>query len=135
MFITKENHEKLVSDIARLTAENEALSAAKLATETELQQLTEANAALVSEKEAIQAETESLRAENEQYKQAETEIETTNSDLKAQLTEAKGLVAELRELKNTWKPDARAAGDGKGTAKGTIDLERVNEVIKIQNQK
>ena len=137
MFITKESYDKLVSEAADAKAANETLAADKAAAEQEIERLTTENAALAADKEALQSEIQSLKAESDAIKeQAEAGLNTQQAELTAELSEAKALVSELREMKNTWKPDARAAGDGKNTAKGaSIDLDRVKEVIKIQNEK
>jgi ATP-dependent Clp protease protease subunit len=82
-------------------------------------------------------ELKALKAENETLKAKVTELETSNkaakdaeASFKAKEVEAKALVTELTNLKNTWQPDGRTNDPGSNsTAKG-IDLNKVAENLK-----
>ena len=82
-------------------------------------------------------ELKALKTENETLKAKVTELETSNkaakdaeASFKSKEVEAKALVTELTNLKNTWQPDGRTNDPGSNsTAKG-IDLNKVAENLK-----
>jgi uncharacterized protein YlzI (FlbEa/FlbD family) len=87
-------------------------------------------------------ELKALKTENETLKAKVTELETSNkaakdaeASFKAKEVEAKALVTELTNLKNTWQPEGRTNDPGhNSTAKG-INLDKVAENLKKLKEK
>jgi ATP-dependent protease ClpP protease subunit len=58
---------------------------------------------------------------------AEAEVETANKKAEEAIAEAQGIVTELTNLKNTWKPDKRNKFDTPNKV-GRIDINKVKEL-------
>lgn len=101
---------------------------------TEVKQPAEAKTELqIAQDKIAELEAKVSAAEAEKEKAVAAEASFRNSE-----TEAKALVAELSQMKNTWKPAARSLGnrvDNAGKV-GNVDLARVKELNeKINNAK
>jgi predicted nucleic acid-binding Zn-ribbon protein len=77
-----------------------------------------------------QAEIQRLKDELATATAKVAESETASVAFAKKEKEASDLITELRNLKNTWKPEGRASGDGGQNKVDGIDLDRVKEIIK-----
>jgi hypothetical protein len=75
----------------------------------------------------LEAEISTLKAEKPDLVAAEVEM-------KRKTTEAQGLVTELSNLKNSWRPEGRTKFSSAEKV-GSIDLTRVKEIIKNKKDK
>lgn len=80
------------------------------------------------ELDAANAKIAELQAEIETLKNAKNDADKAIADFKAKETEATNLIAELRALKNTWKPEARSNTGGVKTTTG-VDMGRAREIL------
>jgi len=82
------------------------------------------------ELEKAQAEIQRLKDELAAATAKVAEVETEKVAFAKKEKEASDLITELRNLKNSWKPEGRASGEGGQNKVDGIDLDRVKEIIK-----
>jgi len=86
-----------------------------------------------SELDAAKKQIAELTAELENAKKDHEQAVAAEASFRQQETEAKALIVELSNLKNSWKPAARDKGSS-AEANGAIDMGRVKELKTKLNQ-
>jgi ATP-dependent Clp protease protease subunit len=89
---------------------------------------------LANEKIAqLEAKIADAEKEKTEALKAKTEAEAAKVTMMAKETEAKAIVTELQNLKNSWKPDIRSKVNVTGKV-GEVNLDRVKELVEKSNK-
>jgi ATP-dependent Clp protease protease subunit len=89
---------------------------------------------LANEKIAqLEAKIADAEKEKTEALKAKTEAEAAKVTMMAKETEAKAIVTELQNLKNSWKPDTRSKVNVTGKV-GEVNLDRVKELVEKSNK-